>query len=215
MATITDARSGASYAPPASPPAASLADDLGEAADRLRRITVEVRSAGGGAGSGVVWRQDGLVVTNAHVVRGSRAGVTLADGRTLDARLLARDDRLDLAALSIPAVGLAAALVGDPEALRPGEMVLALGNPLGVVGALAVGIVHAAPTERGRPGRGPRWILADVRLAPGNSGGPLADARGRVLGVNAMIVNGMGLAIPANVVERFVRAHVVAYGVSR
>jgi serine protease Do len=149
-----------------------------------------------------VWRADGLIVTNAHVVRGPGAVVELADGRVLDARVTARDARRDLATLTIPAADLRAAIPGDPRTLRPGELVLAVGNPLGVVGALAVGVVHAV--EARRDGRGPRLIRADVRLAPGNSGGPLADARGRVIGVNTMIAGGLGCAVPTTVVERFV-----------
>jgi serine protease Do len=205
----TDTWPATSYEPPQAGDAArqppALGDDLAAVADHLRRVTVEVRAGAHGAGSGVVWRPDGLIVTNAHVARSDRASVTLTDGHVFDARVVARDDRRDLAALAIPAVALAAATPGYPAALRVGEMVLAMGHPLGISGALAMGIVHAVTA---RPGRGPRWIFADVRLAPGNSGGPLADARGRIIGINSMIVNGMGLAIPTNVIERFLRERI-------
>ncbi len=93
--------------------------------------------------------------------------------------------------------------LGDPAALRPGDLVLALGHPLGVPGALSVGVLHSAfdPPD----GDDPRaWIRADVRLAPGNSGGPLVDASGRVIGINTMIAHGLALAIPTPVVEHFV-----------
>ena len=180
----------------------SVARDLATIADRLREVTVQVRTRGAGAGSGVVWRPDGLIVTNAHVARGARATVELADGRTFDAPVTARDPRRDLATLAIPASDLRAATLGDPRTLRPGELVIAIGNPLGIVGAAALGVVHAV--EPGAGDRGPRLIRADVRLAPGNSGGPLADARGRVIGVNAMIVGGLGCAVPTTTVERFV-----------
>jgi len=187
----------------ATAPLPGLAHDLATAAGALRQITVQVRTAGAGAGSGIVWRPDGLIVTNAHVARGPRAAVELWDGRTFEAPVTARDPRRDLATLQIPAAGLPAATPGDPRALRVGDLVLAMGNPLGMVGALAVGIVHAVEGRDGAGGRGPRWIRADVRLAPGNSGGPLADARGHVVGVNTLIAGGLGCAVPTTTVERF------------
>jgi len=184
--------------------AGDLAGDLARVTDALRRVTVQVRTRGRraeGAGSGIVWRPDGLIVTNAHVLRGERAIVELHDGERLEARVVRHDARRDLAALEVPARGLPTPLVGDPRTLRPGDLVIAVGNPLGVPGAAAVGVVHGV--EPGGPAGGPRWIRADVRLAPGNSGGPLADAAGRVMGVNTMIANGLGLAVPATAVARF------------
>jgi serine protease Do len=185
-----------------------VAGDLATVAERLRRSTVEVRVRhAGGAGSGVVWHPDGLVVTNAHVARADAATVETSDGRTLEARVVRRDPRRDLAALRVEADNLPVAAIADAGALRVGELVVALGHPYGVVGALSVGIVHAVGAG-GAPGAlgGLRWVQADVRLAPGNSGGPLADARGRVVGVNAMIVRGLALAVPSDEVERFLAA---------
>ena len=102
----------------------------------------------------------------------------------------ARDPRRDLAALRIAAQGLEAAAPGDSAALRPGELVLAIGSPLGFAGALSTGVVHSIGAL---PGMGrQRWILAAVRLAPGNSGGPLADAGAGWSGINTAIVNGLG-----------------------
>src|SRR5204863_7755459 len=91
--------------------------------------------------------------------------------------------------------------VRDGSTLRIGELVVAVGHPRGIRGAAAMGIVHALG-PRDAPGHR-RWIRADVRLAPGNSGGPLADASGRVVGVNTMVAHGLGLAIPSSAVERF------------
>jgi serine protease Do len=170
-------------------------------AAELARSTVEVRPLGRGAGAGVavgagvVWHRDGLILTNAHVARG-RVSVVLSDRRVLSARLVARDVERDLAALVVDATGLPAAEIGDSSALRVGELVVAVGNPLGLVRALSAGLVHAV---------GQRSIQADLRLAPGNSGGPLADARGRVVGLNAMIVGGLAVAVPSNEARRFVR----------
>ncbi len=190
----------------ASQASSTLAAEIAAVAERLRRVTVQVRGGRGG-GAGVLWRSDGprshWIITNAHVVRGSPAGLVLPDGRFLYAEVRAIDTRRDLAALTVQAAGLPAAEISDSGGLRVGELVLAVGNPWGLVGAVAAGIVHAvgpmcAPN-------GPSWIQADVRLAPGNSGGPLADARGRVIGINSMIAGGLALAIPSNEVERFLR----------
>lgn len=174
-----------------------------EVAERLRRATVQVFSEGHrGGGSGVLWGAGGLVVTNAHVARSREALVELWDGSQCRAPVVARDPKRDLAALRIvgaPAVEVAA--VGDSAALRPGELVIAIGSPMGFAGALAVGVVHSIGPVGGM-GR-QTWIRAALQLAPGNSGGPLANANGEVVGINTAIVNGLGLAVPSNAVRRF------------
>jgi len=154
-----------------------------------------------GAGSGVIWRDDGLIVTNAHVARGPGATVELADGRAFPAEVVARDRQRDLAALQIQANDLPAATILDSDTLRVGQLVMAVGNPLGMVGAMTMGIIHSIAPAEGR-GRG-AWIQADVSLLPGNSGGPLADAGGRVVGINSMVAGELGLAVPSNAVQRF------------
>jgi serine protease Do len=175
---------------------------FGEVSERLRRSTVRVSSGRRqGFGSGVIWNAEGLVLTNAHVATGHESQVELWDGRRVAARVTARDPRRDLAALRIAAPDLEPATAGDSSAVRPGELAIAVGNPMGFSGAVSTGVVHSI----GRlPGMGRRaWILADVRLAPGNSGGPLADARGRVIGINTAVVNGLGAAAPSNGVTDF------------
>jgi serine protease Do len=174
---------------------------FGEIAEQLRRSTVLVQSGGRGAGSGVIWSADGLVVTNAHVVLGSRMKVQLWDGREFDATIASRDAARDLAQLRIDAAGLPAASAADSSKLRPGELAIAIGNPLGFVGALATGVIHAVGPLSGLGRRS--WVQADVRLAPGNSGGPLADAHGRVTGINTMVAGGLALAVPSNAVRDF------------
>src|SRR5579885_3859945 len=156
---------------------------FGIVAENLRRSTVHVRDGG----SGVIWRPD-LIVTNAHVARGDRHAVDLWDGRRVDGAVIKRDPRRDLALLRVPRID-PAARIGDSSALRPGQIVVAIGNPFGFIGALSSGIVHA---------QNRRWIQADIRLAPGNSGGPLADAEGRVVGINTMIAGGFAYSIPSN-----------------
>ncbi len=177
---------------------------LGEIADRLRRSTVLVRPGGSrGNGSGVLWSSDGLIVTNAHVAQGSRAEVSLWDGREFRAEVISRDARRDLAALRISTDDLLAAEFGDSSRVRAGEIAIAVGNPLGFVGALTTGVVHGVGPIRGLGAQS--WVQSDVRLAPGNSGGPLADARGRVIGINAMVAGRLALAIASNEVARFLR----------
>jgi serine protease Do len=187
--------------------AVTAATDLATVAARLREITVEVRMASHSGGAGVIWSADGLVVTSAHVILGTHgvrgeAHVMLADRRSLPAALVGCDREIDLALMRVEAHDLPAAMVGEPDRLRPGELVLAVGHPFGLSGAVVMGVVHAAPS-RARRG-GPGWIQADVRLAPGNSGGPLADAQGRVIGINAMIAGGLALAVPSPTVHDFV-----------
>jgi serine protease Do len=174
---------------------------LGEIAERVRRYTVLVQPGGRGSGSGVIWNSEGTIITNAHVARGSRAEVTLWDGREFTAEVSSRDSRRDLAALRISACNLSAATVADSSRVRPGEVAIAVGNPLGFLGAMTMGVVHAVAPLRGMGNR--KWVQSDVRLAPGNSGGPLADVYGRVVGINTMVAGGLALAIPSNEVLQF------------
>ncbi len=163
---------------------------FGTVAENLRRSTVHVRDGG----SGVIWRPD-LIVTNAHVARRDRQVVELWDGRRLDASVVKRDPRRDLALLSANIADSLVARPGDSSALRPGQIVIAVGNPFGFIGALSSGVVHAQNRD---------WVQADIRLAPGNSGGPLADADGRV--INTMIAGRLAFAVPSNAVARFIES---------
>jgi serine protease Do len=178
-----------------------LGTELEALASTLRQSVVEVRTRGTGAGSGIIWSADGLIVTNAHVARTEHATIVLWNGRELDGVVTAHDPRRDLATIAIDpdTVTLSAATIGHPTDLRTGDLVIALGHPWGITGSIALGIIHEVETRRGAP----RWIRADIRLAPGNSGGPLTDARGRVVGVNTLIAGGLGVAVPATTVSRF------------
>ena len=167
---------------------------------------VQVRSGGRGIGAGVIWPGDGLILTNHHVVTSGRrrrgnVRVALRDGRTLDAEVVKSDRSLDLARLRLEGDygDLPAAPVGDSDALRVGELVYAIGHPWGSVGAVSAGIVGGVGELRG-PGRGSstRYVRSDVALAPGNSGGPLLNARGEVVAINAMIFGTMALSIPSS-----------------
>lgn len=183
----------------------SVAADV---ADRLLASLVFVRSRHG-SGSGVIWERDGLIVTNNHVVHGDTADVILRDGSEFKSKVFARDPQHDLAALRVEANDLPAATIGDSTRVRVGQLVLAVGNPRGIRNVVTAGIVTGVGQVTGE--HGPRFgdlIQADVALEPGNSGGPLADVEGRILGINSMIsAAGIALAIPAEVVRAF-----AAYG---
>jgi serine protease Do len=180
---------------------------FGEVAERLRRSTVLIysglRGRGTGSGSGVIWSDSGLLITNAHVVPGSHVCAQLWDGREFQAQVTERDHSRDLAALRISAQGLPSISIGDSSRIRAGELAVAIGNPLGFVGALSTGVVHGVGPVRGL---GPStWVQANVRLAPGNSGGPLANAAGQVIGINSMVAGRLALAIPSNTVNAFLQ----------
>jgi serine protease Do len=173
-----------------------------------QRSVVQVRSRGRGIGAGVVWPGDGFVLTNHHVVSGRHGRrnvrVGLHDGRTIDAAVLESDRSLDLALLGLKGDqgDLPAATVGDSDALRVGELVYAIGHPWGNVEAVSAGIVGELRGQ-GR-GSSARYVRSDVALAPGNSGGPLLNARGEVVAINAMIFGRMALSIPSNAANAWV-----------
>jgi serine protease Do len=177
-----------------------------EITDRLRRSSVQVVDGGGG-GAGVVWDARGLVVTNAHVVHRSRVTILDSSGRRAEGRVTRQDREQDLALVDVGQPLSEPAQIGDSDSVRTGQIVIAIGNPLGVAGAVTAGMVHAiGPLDAGAPPfmQQRDWIQADVHLAPGNSGGLLADAEGRVIGINTMIFRGIGLAVPSNDVREFV-----------
>jgi serine protease Do len=189
---------------------AGFNDDVAEAFGalnaRVQRSLVIVHDGHQGAGAGVVWRAGGYIVTNHHVIAHRRIGVTLADGRECPARLVADLPEMDLALLQVDGLDLPVAPIADSRGLRVGQIVLAAGHPWGQRGAVSVGIVSGLGTAQagGRRGAIP-VIRSDVGLAPGNSGGPLVNTAGGVVGINTMIVGGdLGVAIPSHVVEAFV-----------
>jgi serine protease Do len=172
---------------------------FGEVAEQLRRSTVVIHA--GGSGSVFIWSADAAIVTNAHVARRPQLGVQLWDGRELEAKIVSRNPRRDIALLRVNANNLPAATAADSSQVRPSEHAIAIGNPLVFIGALTTGTVHAIGPLRGL---GPHtWIQANLRLAPGDSGPPLPDARGRIIGINTMVAGGLALAIPSNTLQDF------------
>jgi serine protease Do len=181
-----------------------ISEALSDIAERVSRSVVLVFHRGGN-GAGVIWRADGQIVTNSHVAREGRAEVVLADGRKLVGIVAARHPTRDLAILKVAAEDLPAIEVGDSSRVRPGQLAIAVGHPRGYRSAVTAGIVVAS--GQAATDEGPRtgdMLQADVALAPGNSGGPLVDAQGRVIGINTMVSGQLALAIPSQAVERFV-----------
>jgi serine protease Do len=169
-------------------------------ADAVRRNVVEIRSAHG-SGTGLVWGA-GLIVTNAHC---APADVPLhidVNGKSWNGEVVAHARDHDLALINGPSIVGSPLDLRDAATLRIGELVFAYGHPMGIRDALAMGAVHGI-ARHPRSGE-PRFIIADIRLAPGNSGGPLVDADGRLIGINSMVVSGLGVAIPAAAVQRFI-----------
>jgi S1-C subfamily serine protease len=156
----------------------------------------------GGAGSGVIVAPDGYAVTNDHVVDGAgRLTATLTDGRTLDATLIGEDPSTDLALIRLNGTDLPVAAPGRSAALRVGQLVVAIGNPLGFQSTVSAGVVSALGRSlRSRTGRLIENVIqTDVALNPGNSGGPLVDSAGRVVGINTAIIamaQGLSFAVP-------------------
>jgi serine protease Do len=192
--------------------------DLDKIAAALRPSVVQVLPGSSG-GAGVVLSRGGelMVVTNAHVARGSAGDRIriLSHRRTAYHATIERtDERRDLALLALHSAragDLSPATLGDPAGLRPGQLILAIGHPFGLTNAVTAGIVHSVGPIRGGWEPTPRshklsWIQADIMLAPGNSGGPLLDIEGRVIGINTMVAGGLALAVPVPDIRALLQA---------
>jgi serine protease Do len=221
----------------------TFSEETARLAELARRSVTQVQVGQRGIGTAIIWETsapgasgetEATIITNAHVVAAGRSErltlKLLSDGREIEGRVIALDPERDLAAVRVRGRNLAPAAIGDSSALRVGELVLAVGNPLGVEGAVTFGVVAAhapvdpdldlEPAEHERGPMSPRnrmarlpLVQADIHLYPGNSGGPLLDARGRVIGVNTMVGGGMGFAVPSNAVARFLQE--MGYGGQR
>jgi S1-C subfamily serine protease len=215
LPTLGEARNEAQ---PPQPPRAAAPPDDGELLDAYSRavtgvvervgpavVSVSVGPRGrGGAGSGVAFAPDGYVLTNAHVAQGqARVEVTLHDGSTHRARLVGQDPPTDLAVLRLEDVQVPYAELGRSASLRAGQLVIAIGNPLGFSSTVSAGVVSAlGRTMRAQNGRLMENIIqSDVALNPGNSGGPLVDSHGRVVGINTAVImgaQGISFSVPVD-----------------
>ena len=173
----------------------------------VRESLVQVTNGPMGAGAGIIWRDDGLIITNAHVVRQSAPKVVLPDGRSLPARVVAHDAQRDLALLAVKASGLPVVQLGETRDLRPGEMVFAIGHPWGVSQAVTSGAIIGLGADMPEMAATRReWLMVSLVLRPGNSGGPLVNTSGRLLGVNTIMTGpAVGGAVPVHIIADFLR----------
>ncbi|GAA2682079.1 trypsin-like peptidase domain-containing protein [Nonomuraea recticatena] len=171
--------------------------------------------AGRGSGSAVVFTSDGFLLTNAHVVGSSRSGsVAFADGSAGDFTLVGRDPLSDLAVIKAQGPTPEPALLGDSDALVVGQLVVAVGNPLGLAGSVTAGVVSGLGRSLPVGGRLIEDVIqTDAALNPGNSGGALADSSARVVGINTAVAGiGVGLAVPVNSTTRAIIAALISDG---
>src|SRR5829696_2988416 len=180
-----------------------------EMAPHVAALEVSGPGGRGGAGSGVVVSDDGLLLTNAHVVARSTGGrAVFSDGSEAPVEVVGADPLSDLAVVRARGATPPPAALGDAAGLQVGQLVVAVGNPFGLAGSVTAGVVSALgrslPTRDGRAARVVEDVIqTDAALNPGNSGGALADARGRVVGINTAVAGwGLGLAVPINDTSR-------------
>jgi S1-C subfamily serine protease len=183
-----------------------LNDEMAVVVDRIRPSVVQVTDGRGNGGAGTIWHPDGLILTNAHVIAHGGLKVTLLDGQTYPAQVIAQDENNDVAALAIDANGLPTIEPGDSTRVRPGQWVMALGHPWGVLNVLTAGIVIGAGSDLPEMHPGRDWLALGLKLRPGHSGGPLVDVNARIIGINTMISGPeIGYAVPVHVVKAFLK----------
>ena len=191
-----------------------MAEMLGETVRRVQRsvVTIQINGNGqstppAGFGAGIIWHPEGVILTNRHVAAHGKLSVRLSNGTQLAARLIDQDPEIDLAVLLVEHLPLPPAQIADSHLLRVGELVLALGHPWGVTGAVTSGVISALTTASTHGKRGRIDIIrTDASLAPGSSGGPLINAAGAVVGINTLIIGGdQSLAIPSHIAVEYLR----------
>lgn len=184
-----------------------FSNELVEIFNRSQPGIVQVYTEGRGGGTGFIWHKDGRIVTNNHVVSRDdlKVQVLLSDGRRLPAKILHRNPQLDLAILKVNAENLQPLTVGKSSELRVGEWVFAIGHPWGQRWVVTAGIMSTMSEVRLDKHVTAKYIKSDVLLAPGNSGGPLLNADGQVVGINAMIFGGdLSVSIPSDTLSSWV-----------
>ncbi|HEV2339466.1 MAG TPA: trypsin-like peptidase domain-containing protein [Patescibacteria group bacterium] len=200
-----------------------VVDTVGPAVVQIKSFVSKDSREGQGIGSGIIITPDGFVLTNNHVVHGAKATeVTLTTGKSYDGQLIGTDPTTDLALLRLLDNSLPFASLGNSEKLRVGQLVIAIGNPYGFQSTVSAGVISAlGRTMQSQNGKFIENVIqTDSSLNPGNSGGPLVDSQGKVIGINTAIMQmaqGIGLAVPSNtatwVISELIRFGKVKRGV--
>lgn len=187
------------------------------AVDNVQQSLVQIVTEGDGIGAGTIWQEDGLIITNAHVVieRGRQRRnlkVVLQNGERYPAQILVADEKLDIAALAIPAHNLPTIKVGSSTDLVPGEWLMAIGHPWGMLDSLTAGVVIGTGDKLPEVGDTRDWIALDMKMRPGHSGGPLFNHAGEIVGINTMIRGPeVSFAVPVDVVKAFLKNTIGSY----
>lgn len=178
-------------------------DQMADVVDLARRSLVQVSNGKQSQGAGVIVSSDGLILTNAHVIHRQKPDVRLQNGEVLKAQVVAHDTDRDLALLKVEATDLPCVNISDTDDQKAGHWVTAIGHPWGIANSVTSGVLidnDQIPAPEKRRG----WIAASVHVRPGNSGGPLVDVHGRLLGINTVMAGPeVGLAISAQVIKSF------------
>lgn len=185
-------------------------DAAAETVNKVQQSLVQIKGEEGNIGAGTIWHSDGLIITNAHVVMGqhqaSNFEVVLQDGAHYPAQILVADEKLDIAALAIEASDLPAIEIGNSADLQPGEWLMAIGHPWGVLDAITAGVVIGTGDKLPEAPSEQDWIALDMKMRPGHSGGPLFNQAGEIVGINTMIQGPeVSFAVPVDVVKQFLK----------
>ena len=184
-----------------------LTGEISQVVNRVKHSLVVLSNGHHGYGAGIIWRSDGLILTNYHVAANDQLSAALINGSHHATRVVASDPEIDLALLQIDENNLQGASIADSLNLQVGQYVMAFGHPWGNINSTTAGLISGFPTVKTtKSGKIMQVIRTDAQLAPGFSGGPLVDASGNVIGINTMIIGGdQGIAIPIHLAAGFIQ----------
>lgn len=185
-------------------------DSAAGSVQQIQQSLVQIVSDEGSMGAGIIWKSDGIIITNAHVVMGRNQvrdlQVVLQDGEPYDAQIVVADETLDIAVLSISANDLPVVKVGSSAKLVVGQWLMAIGHPWGILDAITAGVVIGTGNKLPEIGDKRDWIAVDMKMRPGHSGGALFNQDGEVVGINTMIQGPeVSFAVPIDVVKQFLK----------